>query len=155
MPELILPELILQESDGGRPAFAGPTGDLVYFLSFAVAERYGSMHDLSAAAQLLRTGNSINLRPLLTFAEDRPAGAAGGNMESFWQEAAPVAAAARAVSAAIPASDRLRTLTHDFPALLPGLKELATLAEAAAQRGVRLRLLFRLEGPRRPLPDGS
>ena len=128
------------------PSFAGPTDDLVYFLSFAVAERYGATHDLSGAARVLRERAAGDLlRPLLTFAEDNPADADDRrDMEQIWQEAAPVASAARWAAEQIRDSRLLQGLTADFPGLLPRLEDLAQIAAWWAERGARIRLLFRL-----------
>lgn len=133
-------------AEGEPPQFLGPTSDLVHFLSFAVAERYGATHDLSGAARILRErGRGDVLRPLLTFAEDNPADADDRrDMEQIWQDAQPVAGAARWAAGEIRSSRVLRQLTADFPQLLPRLDELAQIAAWSAERGARIRLLFRL-----------
>ncbi|MGI8549318.1 MAG: hypothetical protein ACR2PL_00775 [Dehalococcoidia bacterium] len=140
-------ELIIQTSAAGvPPAFTGDTGDLVYFLSFAVAERYGSTHDLSGAARILREQHRRDvLRPLLTFAEDNPADPDDKHdMEQIWQQPAPVATAARLASDSIRSSELLLGLTRDFPDLLRRLDDLATIADWSAEQGARIRILFRL-----------
>lgn len=139
-------ELIVQTTAGAPPAFDGPSGDLVYFLSFAVAERYGSTHDLSGAAQIIRHQHNRDvLRPLLTFAEDNPSDPQDKqDMDQIWQDAVPVLEAARLAAESIRTSDRLQDLTKDFPALLPRLDDLIRIAEWAAEHDARLRLLFRL-----------
>jgi hypothetical protein len=90
-------------AEGDPPQFTGPTGDLVYFLSFAVAERYGATHELSGVARVLRSRSQRDpLRPLLTFAEDNPADTEDRrDMEQIWQPAAPVAEAAAWAAAAL------------------------------------------------------
>lgn len=141
-----MPELRVETTaEGAPPAFRCSTADLVYFLSFAVAERYGSTHDLSVAARELRRqhGRDI-LRPLLTFAEDNVADFEDRrDMEQAWQEPAHVATAARAARDGIMASAALQKLTGEFPQLLPGLDELGRIAAWSAERGGHVRLLFR------------
>ena len=132
-------------ADGSPPSFCGLTSDLVYFLSFAVAERYGATHELSGVAKILRGEMAPNLRALLTFAEDNPGDAADlSDMEQIWQDAAPVAAAARWVASEIQASSVLLQLTQEFPRLVASLQELAGIADWTAARGGRVRMLFRL-----------
>src|SRR5579885_3125014 len=103
-------ELRVETRDAATPPeFRGPTADLVYFLSFAVAERYGATHELSAVARVLRdrTPNDT-LRPLLTFAEENPDDVEDrADMERIWQPAAPVAASAAWAAGEIRASGRL------------------------------------------------
>jgi hypothetical protein len=140
-------ELIVQTTAGeAAPAFGGPTDDLIYFLSFAVAERYGSTHDLSGAAAIIRHQHNRDvLRPLLSFAEDNPSDPEDErDMEQIWQDAAPVAQAARLAAESIRGSERLLELTKDFPNVLPRLDELTRIASWAAERDARIRLLFRL-----------
>jgi hypothetical protein len=133
-------------ADGSPPAFSGPTGDLVYFLSFAVAERYGATHDLSGVAKILRQRpGSPDLRPLLTFAEDNASDAGDrADMEQIWQEAAPLAAVAHWVAREIERSRVLQQLTEGFPDLLASLHDLARIADWNAERGEKVRILFRL-----------
>ncbi len=132
-------------AEGTPPEFGGPTGDLVYFLSFAVAERYGATHELSGVARILRERSSRALRPLLTFAEDNAADAEDrDDMERIWQPAAPVAEAADWVANELRASPRLQELSAGFPDLLPRLDDLARIAAWSAERGSEIRLLFRL-----------
>ena len=105
-------ELVVESSAGGdAPQFEGASDQLVHFLSFAVAERYGATHDLSGVARILRAQSRHDaLRPLLTFAEDNPADADDRrDMDQIWQDAAPVAeAAARWAAAQIRGSKLLR-----------------------------------------------
>src|SRR5947209_1626995 len=137
-----MPELRVESrAKGHPPRFAGPTDDLVYFLSFAVAERYGATHDLSGLAKILRSrlpGDS--LRPLLTFAEE------GGedeqdraDMERIWQPAQPVAEAAAWAAAEIRSSERLQGLAAGFPELLPRLDDVARIAGWSAERNAEVR----------------
>lgn len=131
---------------GDPPSFGGPTADLVYFLSFAVAERYGATHDLSGVARILRERSRSNLlRPLLTFAEDNPDDAEDlGDMERIWQAAAPVAEAAAWTANELRNSSRLLALSAEFPELLPRLDDLARIAAWSADQAAEIRLLFRL-----------
>src|SRR3990172_12738077 len=77
-------------------AFEGDTSDLVYFLSFAYSARYGSTHELTQAALLLRGELKIDLRPLLTFADsDVEEEADAEALERAWQDAGPLAECCR------------------------------------------------------------
>jgi hypothetical protein len=131
---------------GTPPEFGGPTADLVYFLSFAVAERYGATHELSAVARVLRERPPRDqLRPLLTFAEENRGDEDDrADMERIWQPAGPVAEAAAWATREIRASPRLLGLIEGFPDLLPRLDDLARIAAWSAERGGEIRLLFRL-----------
>ena len=138
--------LIVESSDRGvEPGLPADTSDLVAFLSFAVAERYGSVHALSAAANLLRKRQKIDLRPLLEFDNAEPDDDLDRQtLARLWQAPAPVAAAATAVASAIRSDPQLASLTADFPALPALLHELAAVADTAAARGVQIRLTYRL-----------
>jgi hypothetical protein len=156
-----MPELRVESRAPGKaPDFRGSTSDLVHFLSFAVAERYGATHELSGVAKVLRSragpveppstaaraGAQVDrLRPLLTFAEDNPGDADDRrDMENIWQPAGPVAEAAAWSAAEIRASPLLLDLVAGFPNLVPRLNDLATIAAWSAERGAEIRLLFRL-----------
>lgn len=127
-------------------AFAGETADLVYFLSFAYATRYGSQHELSQASLLLRGEFKIDLRPLLTFADrgvEDPADAEA--LERAWQKAAPLAECCRQVVAALDSGHAgLAELTQGFPSLRDRIAELERMARWAADRQVRIRLTYNL-----------
>jgi hypothetical protein len=137
-------------AEGQPPEFTGSTADLVYFLSFAVAERYGSTHELSGVARVLRSramdeSRGDQLRPLLNFAEDNPQDSEDNrDMEKIWQPAGPVADAATWTADQIGGSQRLLDLISGFPELLPRLGELAEIAGWSAERKAEIRLLFRL-----------
>jgi hypothetical protein len=142
-----LPELHVEtRASGEAPTFRGPTEDLVYFLSFAVAERYGATHDLSGLARILRSrAPQDRLRPLLTFAEQSDEDQEDrADMERIWQPAAPVAESAGWVASEIRSSQRLQELSNEFPQLLPRLEELAQIASWSAERDADIRLLFQL-----------
>ena len=123
--------------------FLGESADVVYFISFAHSERYGSSHPLSKAAGAIKRRLKIDLSPLLTFADANvESGEEEAALESMWQEAEPLAACARAVADAIEGGEELRELTADFPELPLRLRELAAMADWAAQRGARVRLTY-------------
>ncbi len=95
-------------------AFAGDSSDLVWFLSFAAVEQYGSQHELSLAATLLRHKHKLRLRALLRFT------AAGDDdaeeLERSWQPPAPLAEAAASVRAVLEggADRQLAACTEGF-----------------------------------------
>jgi hypothetical protein len=123
--------------------FLGESADVVYFISFAHSERYGSGHPLSKAAGVLKRRLGIDLSPLLTFADARIEGSEEeAALEAMWQDAEPLAACARAVAGAIESGDELRELTADFPELPERLRELAAMADWAAAIGARVRLTY-------------
>ena len=123
--------------------FLGDSADIVYFISFAHSERYGSSHPLSRAAGVLKRQLQIDLVPLLTFADARTESADEERaLETMWQDPAPLAASARRVAAAIEATPRLRELTEDFPELPDRLRELADMADWVAARGAKIRLTY-------------
>ncbi len=125
--------------------FLGDSADVVYFLSFAHSERYGSDHPLAKAAAFLKRQLRLNLSPLLTFGD---AGAESPDeeraLESLWQEARPLAECARQVAEALEGTPELRELTSDFPELPERLRELAAMAAWAAERGAKVRLTYAL-----------
>ena len=122
--------------------FFGDSADIVYFISFAHSERYGSSHPLSKAARTLKRLR-INLVPLLTFADARTESAAEEQaLETMWQDPAPLAECARRVAQEIEASEQLRELSADFPELPDRLRELASMADWAAERGAKIRLTY-------------
>lgn len=137
------------EADAGEPCpitFGGATDDLVAFLSFAFAARYGAQHDLTKLAMLLRGEHKIDLAALLTFADrDVEVEADARELERAWQDAAPLAACIDAINAALDGGDeRAGALMADAPALRPRLRELGEMARWAAARGARARLTFEL-----------
>ena len=123
--------------------FLGESADIVYFISFAHSDRYGSAHPLSKAAGVLKRQLKLDLAPLLTFADARIDSAGEEQaLETMWQDAAPLAASARRVAEAIEGTEQLRDLTSDFPELPDRLRELAAMADWAAERGARVRLTY-------------
>ncbi|MCH7998312.1 MAG: hypothetical protein IIA91_02385 [Chloroflexi bacterium] len=122
--------------------FFGDSADIVYFISFAHSERYGSSHPLSKATRILKRLR-INLVPLLTFADARTESAAEEQaLETMWQDPAPLAECARRVAQEIEATEQLRELSADFPELPDRLRELASMADWAAERGAKIRLTY-------------
>lgn len=142
-----MPALVVDFSDQPSPLTLPDSADLVYFLSFAHATRYGSQHDLSRAALHLRGGlYKIDLRPLTTFADREAEDEADRQeLERVWQEAAPLAETCRLVAAALGSGDTtLSEMTAEFPGLRDHLAQLGDVATQAAARGARIRLTFAL-----------
>jgi hypothetical protein len=127
-------------------AFSVDTAPLVYFLSFAYAARYGSQHELTKAALLLRGGeHKLDLKPLLTFADrDAEEPIDKRDLERAWQDAAPLAECCRAVVAAIDADASIREHLAEFPTLRDLIEELGQIAEDAAAAGRRIRLTYEM-----------
>ena len=123
--------------------FLGDTADIVYFISMAHTERYGAGHPLAKAAAILKRKLRINLAPLLNFADARTENEQEERLlENLWQDAAPLADAARTVAEAIVGTPELRDLTAGFPELPDRLLELAAMAAWAAARSARVRLTY-------------
>ena len=123
--------------------FLGDSADIVYFISFAHSERYGAGHPLAKAAGLLKRRLGVDLKPFLTYADARAqSGEEERALETMWQEAAPLAECARRAAGAIEGTPELRELTADFPELPERLRELAAMADWAAERGARVRLTY-------------
>ena len=123
--------------------FFGDSADIVYFISFAHAERYGAGHPLAQAAAILKRQLHIDLSPLLTFADARPESADEERaLETMWQDASPLAESARRVARAIEETAGLRDLTAQLSELPDRLRELARMADWAAERGAQVRLTY-------------
>lgn len=139
-------ELILERDGSDQPAlFHGDTADLVAFLSFAAAERYGSTHPLSLLARRLRREYGVDTRPFWEFDaadpeddEDREA------LARLWQPGEPLATASAAAALALRDTPQLAALAQGFPCLADRLAELAAIAGDAAAAGRRIRLTYRL-----------
>lgn len=124
---------------------SGSGAELVYFLSFAVAERFGAQHELSQAAGILKRELRLNLAPLLTFSDARVEGEDDRReLERIWQEPARLAECCRQVVDAVAGSPRLQERVSEFPDLVVQLEELAQIAEWAASKGAKVRLTFTL-----------
>lgn len=140
---------LLVEFDGDETcpvAFQGDPTVVLFFISWAYALRLGGMHELAQAAMHLQRKHKVDLRPLLTYAdqdvEDEDDAHA---LEHAWQEAAALAASARAVATAAEADDpTLRDFLEGYDDLAPRLRELAAMCDWAAERGRRVRLSFTL-----------
>ena len=97
-----------------RSTSAGPPDVLVYFLSLAFSTRYGSQHELSKLALLLRGEHKIDLGPLTTFADRNVEEEADAReLERVWQDAAPLAETLQRVTEALAQDDeRIAALTR-------------------------------------------
>jgi len=125
--------------------FLGDTSELVYFMSFAHAERYGSAHELAKAAASLKRQLHINMAPLLNFGDARAENAeAERALATLWQEPMPLAECCREVAEAISTDATLQHLTADYPDLLACLRQLADMAQWAAERSAKVRLTYLL-----------
>ena len=123
--------------------FLGESSDLVYFISFAYSERYGSDHDLARLASHLKRDLGINLRPLLTFGDAQCENSEEEQaLEALWQEAPPLAKCCRDVAAAVDSTPNLKRLSSDFPDLSDRLGELGEMAAWASNHSARIRLTY-------------
>lgn len=137
------------ETDSPEPcpiAFGGDAAVLVHFMSLAFSTRYGSQHELSRLALLLRGEFKVDLGPITTFADrDVEEEADALELERVWQPAAPLVASLRGLVDALASGDeRVTALIADTPDLLPRLRELLLMAEWSAGRDARVRLTFLL-----------
>ncbi len=142
----LTPTALIVETTADEPCpidFLGDTADIVYFISFAHSERYGADHPLAKAAAVLKRQLRINLAPLLNFADARTENEQEERLlESLWQDAAPLAEAARTVAEAIAGTPELREFTAAFPELPERLRELADMAAWATARAAKVRLTY-------------
>jgi len=140
------PTTLIVETSAKEPCpvdFLGDTSDIVYFISMAHTERYGADHPLAKAAAVLKRRLRVNMAPLLRFADARTDNAEEERMlESLWQEAQPLADASRSVAEAIEETPALCELTAGFPELPERLRELAGIADWAAQNAAKVRLTY-------------
>ena len=137
------------EVDGDEPCpidFGGPSDVLVYFLSFVFSTRYGSQHDLSKLALMLRAERKIDMAPLSKFADRNiEVDADAKELERAWQDAAPLAKTLREINEAIDSGDeRITALVVDPPDLRVRLVDLQRMAEWAAEHGRRVRMTYDL-----------
>lgn len=143
-----MPQLFFETdaADACPHAFASDTAPLVYFLSLAFSTRYGSQHDLSRLALLLRGEHNVDLAPLTTFADRNvEEDADARELERVWQDAASLAESLRATIAALESGDaRVDALAAGAPELLPRLRDLHAMAAWADEHGARVRLTFEL-----------
>jgi hypothetical protein len=136
--------LLVETTDPEAPPdFLGDSADIVYFVSFAHAERYGTDHPLSKAAAFLKRKLRVSLGPLMNYADARTENAEEeALLERLWQDAEPLAESARSAAEAIAGTPELRELTAELPELPQRLLELADIASWAAERGARVRLTY-------------
>ena len=129
------------------PCLQGDSSDLVYFLSWAFAARYGGSHELSLASLVLRGEFKIDLKPLLNFADREVEEDSDAEMlDKAWQEAAPLAECCKAIVSAFESGDRrLEDLQREYPALKNRIAELGSMARHAAENGSRIRVTYTLE----------
>ena len=139
---------LIFEAEDGLPCpidFGGDTAPLVYFMSFAVAERYGAQHDLARLAGLLRSQNVLNLSPLTRFGLALPETAGDiDELETLWQDATSLATCARAAAEAMRTTRQSHHLLDAYPGLPDRLDDLAGMAGWAAARKIRVRLTYLL-----------
>lgn len=137
--------LILETRPASTPLeFSRDSSDLVWFLSFAAVEQYGSQHELSLATTVLRHKHKLRLRPLLRFTsadDDDPE-----ELERSWQPAGPLADTAAQVREVIARGDdqQLAAYTRDYPDLAPLLGELEALARRVAEQEGEVRMTYEL-----------
>lgn len=146
-PNLSEPTVLVFETTAGEPPvdFLGETSGLVYFISMAHSERYGADHPLAKAASIMKRRMGLKINPLLNFGDANAETSEERELlDRLWQDAAPVAAAARAAAEAIESEDELRELTSNFPDLADRLEELAEMADWAAERDAKVRLTYAL-----------
>jgi hypothetical protein len=142
----VMGEVIVEaEGADARPAFHHDSSDLLSFLSFAAAERYGAVHPLAALANRLRKEKHIDTRPFWDFYDADPEDEQDREqLARLWQAPGPLAEAATASAAALRDDAALARLAGDFPALPDLLEDLAAFARRAAESGTRVRVTYRL-----------
>jgi len=128
------------------PGFAGPTDDLLAFLTFGASERYGALHPLSGVANILRRKHAVDLLPLFSFGDAVPEDEEDEReLERLWQDPARLAACCTAVIETIAAVPRLQQLASGHPDLVPRLADLRRIAEWTAAHDARIRVTYRLD----------
>jgi hypothetical protein len=126
------------------PGFTSDTADLVYFLSWAYATRYGASHELSMAARALRE-LGVDLQPLLTFADRNAEDPADEEaLDLAWQDAIELARCCDAVADALARNSDKVLDSEEYPGLLKGIEELGQIAAWAAARSVRIRVTYEI-----------
>jgi len=129
------------------PSSRDGSAELVYFLSWAYAGRYGASHEMAVAAEHIRHQHAVDLRPLITFADNE---AEDGDdrdlLELAWQDPSKLAQCIEGVVRAFRSGDEaLGEVLEEYPALVGQLEELGSLAARAEQRGARIRVTYELE----------
>jgi hypothetical protein len=141
------PTVLIVETTAGEPPveFLGETSGLVYFISMAHSERYGADHPLAKAAAIMKRRLKLPLAPLMNFGDANAETSEERELlDRLWQDAAPLAEAARSAADAIETNEELREMTSTFPDLADRLRELAEIAEWADEQGAKVRLTYAL-----------
>jgi hypothetical protein len=128
------------------PSFEGESADLVYFLSWAYAGRFGASHEMAVAAEHIRHEHAVDLRPLLNFADHEVEDADDEELlEHTWQEPSPLAACVDKVVAAFRSGDpALDEVQAEYPNLVTQLETLGRLARWAEATNARIRVTYEL-----------
>jgi hypothetical protein len=144
MPDDSPTVLIFQTAAGDPPGqFPRDSGDIVYFISMAHSERYGADHPLARATSIIKRRLRLPMGPLLNFGDAAAENAVEEDLlERLWQDAAGLAECARSVASALESDEELREMTSSLPELPDRLRELAAMADWAADHGAQVRLTF-------------
>ena len=144
MPEASQTVLVFETTAGDPPVeFLGDSGDIVYFISMAHSERYGADHPLARASSIIKRRLRVPMGPLLNFGDAAAENAAEEELLGrLWQDAAGLAECARSVASAIESDEELREKTSALPELPDRLRELAAMADWAAEQSAQVRLTF-------------
>lgn len=123
--------------------FLGDSADIVYFISFAHAERYGADHPLAKATSVLKRKLGIKLGPLLNYADARTENAdEEEHLERIWQDPAGIEQCALQVADALQKAPAVAGMTDTLPELPDRLRELAEMAAWAKEQGAKMRLTY-------------
>jgi hypothetical protein len=124
-----------------------PTDQLAYFLSFAVAERYGAQHHLAKAANLIKIRHKVDMNPLLNFVDRQVEGPQERRAfeETSWQDPERLAKSIRSTLDAMEADARVSDYLVQYPEVVAKLEELWEVCLAAMEAGAQVRLSFDLE----------
>lgn len=119
---------------------------VMFFIAWAFSIRFGGMHELAQAALHLERRYKVDLKPLIRYADrDVDDEADRRELERAWQAPAPVAAACRAVAAAVEGDDlQLAAWLAEYATLAPRLRELAAMCDWGVAQQARVRLSFLL-----------
>ncbi len=144
MPEPSQTVLIFETTAGDPPVeFLGDSSDIVYFISMAHSERYGADHPLARASSIIKRRLRVPMGPLLNFGDAAAENAVEEELLGrLWQDATGLAECARSVASAIDSNDELQEMTSARPELPERLRELAAMADWAAQQDAQVRLTF-------------
>lgn len=146
------------ESDEPCPLdFLGNPDIVLFFASWAYTVQFGGMHELAQAALHMQRRHKVSMRPILRYADRQIDDEADEReLERCWQPATELATGCRATVTALEAGDeKLDELVAGYEALAPRLRELAAIADWAAERDARVRLSFDMghEEPTAPRPE--